>query len=274
MADVLGADLDRAWARSPRLHAPLPHRCVPVAEFGGVRWIDDSKATNVGACRAALEGVGRRRAPAGAPGRWPRQGSGLQGTARRGGRGRPRARALRRGWTRRSRRCGRCSAPHVRGRHACRGTRAVDTARAGDTVLLAPACASFDQYASFGARGDAFIDAVRDLAEVADECRCAMTAAAARGPKEGVDGVLLADGWCCPGRGIVAVSSASMELAASRFGDPWHHLIRHGYTWSSRCAPSRSCSRFRRPLAAPWAASLPRHHRAAAPGARARARTK
>ncbi|MDQ2993801.1 MAG: UDP-N-acetylmuramoyl-L-alanine--D-glutamate ligase [Pseudomonadota bacterium] len=35
----------------------LPHRCQFVAEHGGVRWYNDSKATNVGATTAALAGV-------------------------------------------------------------------------------------------------------------------------------------------------------------------------------------------------------------------------
>lgn len=42
--------------------------------------------------------------------------------------------------------------------------RAAELAVAGDTVLLAPACASFDQYANYQQRGEDFCQAVEDLA--------------------------------------------------------------------------------------------------------------
>lgn len=43
-------------------------------------------------------------------------------------------------------------------------TRAAELAEEGDTVLLAPACASFDQYANYQQRGEDFCQAVEDLA--------------------------------------------------------------------------------------------------------------
>lgn len=44
-----------------------------------------------------------------------------------------------------------------------------EQAEVGDTVLLSPACASFDQFANFEARGQAFIDIVRELEEAESE---------------------------------------------------------------------------------------------------------
>ncbi len=37
----------------------IKHRLEPVGEFGGVLWINDSKATNIGAAKVALEGMTR-----------------------------------------------------------------------------------------------------------------------------------------------------------------------------------------------------------------------
>ena len=42
-----------------RQFSGLPHRCEVISNYRGVRWINDSKGTNVGATVAALEGMGR-----------------------------------------------------------------------------------------------------------------------------------------------------------------------------------------------------------------------
>jgi len=41
---------------------------------------------------------------------------------------------------------------------------AFEAARPGDIVLLAPACASFDQFQNFEHRGRVFVELVRELA--------------------------------------------------------------------------------------------------------------
>ena len=44
-------------ARAVASFTSAPHRCVQIANINGVKWIDDSKATNVGATIAAIQGL-------------------------------------------------------------------------------------------------------------------------------------------------------------------------------------------------------------------------
>ncbi|WP_414828247.1 UDP-N-acetylmuramoyl-L-alanine--D-glutamate ligase [Alteromonas sp. H39] len=57
MATVAGISPEQAAAAVYRFTS-APHRCVEIASHRGIRWIDDSKATNVGATLAAIEGLG------------------------------------------------------------------------------------------------------------------------------------------------------------------------------------------------------------------------
>ena len=60
LAAALGASIS-TMAEAIRSFAGLPHRCQPVRELAGVTYINDSKATNVGATGAALIGLGEIR---------------------------------------------------------------------------------------------------------------------------------------------------------------------------------------------------------------------
>ena len=142
----------------------LAHRMQYVATLGGVEYIDDSKATNVGATAAALDGLER------ASGKIVL----IAGGVDKGGSYEP----VRRRMAERGRavvvlgeaaplieRAFAGSGPEVRRaasmEEAVRHASAV--AQAGDTVLLAPACASFDMFRSYAERGDVFQSAVRTL---------------------------------------------------------------------------------------------------------------
>jgi UDP-N-acetylmuramoylalanine--D-glutamate ligase len=159
---ALGADIDQAAAALPRFRG-LPHRAEVVAEMNGVRFIDDSKATNPGAAARALEGHdgrvvwiagGRDKgldfAPLGPPASRYVRTALLIGEA---------AGALD------------ASLPADVARERCATledavTRAGDLAESGDVVLLAPACASFDQFRDFAERGLAFQRAAAAVSKV------------------------------------------------------------------------------------------------------------
>lgn len=133
----------------------LPHRSRLVAEWRGVRIVNDSKATNAEAAAKALGGFERVRWIAG-------------GRAKAGG-----IEALRPlfGRVAKAYLIGEAAegfastlgeTPHViAGALAAAVDAALAEAEPGETVLLAPACASFDQFASFEARGEAFEARVR-----------------------------------------------------------------------------------------------------------------
>ena len=138
----------------------LPHRCQLVAEAGGVRWIDDSKATNVGATVAAITGLGRDKRLiliAGGDGKGADFSALAQPLARHVrlallmGRDAGRIAAVAEGAVEVVYADGMADAVEI----------AFARAQPGDSVLLAPACASFDMYTSYEERGDAFAAQVR-----------------------------------------------------------------------------------------------------------------
>ena len=153
-ARAAGID-DDAIAEALRTFPGIPHRLELVAERDGVRYVNDSKATNVA---AALRGVaayaeepvhlilggspkGEDFAPLGAA-----IGPNVRSVHLIGAEG-PRI--------------GEVVAGDVDGTLAAAVAHAEELAGPGDVILLSPACASYDQFADFEERGEAF----RRLAE-------------------------------------------------------------------------------------------------------------
>ena len=149
----------------------LKHRCEWVAERNGVIWINDSKATNVGATVAAIEGLGTT-----AKGKLVLIAGGDGKGADFSELKRPVSQFVRKLVL-----VGR-DAPAIE--QAVSGSvpseyvqnldGAIEVAarisQPGDIVLLAPACASFDMFASFEQRGDLFREQV--LAFLGTESTC------------------------------------------------------------------------------------------------------
>jgi UDP-N-acetylmuramoylalanine--D-glutamate ligase len=160
LARSLGASRE-ALAQGLRTFRGLPHRLQLVAERGGVAWYDDSKGTNVGAAVAALQGLGRPALL-------------IAGGEGKGQDFAPLAPAVA-AHARHVLLIGR-DAPLIERALAPSGVPlercatleqavalAAQRARAGDAVLLSPACASFDMFRDYRHRGEVFAAAVQAL---------------------------------------------------------------------------------------------------------------
>ncbi|MGO4463055.1 UDP-N-acetylmuramoyl-L-alanine--D-glutamate ligase [Streptomyces sp. M-16] len=172
---LAAAALARAFGVEPRAvrdglrdFRPDAHRVSYVDEVGGVTYIDDSKATNTHAAEASLAAFEPVVWIAGGLAKGATFDELVQKSADRlravvliGADRALIAEALAR------------HAPEVpvvdlertdTGAMLAAVREAARLAKPGDTVLLAPACASMDMFANYNKRGDAFADAVRELA--------------------------------------------------------------------------------------------------------------
>ncbi len=135
----------------------LPHRSQIVGEARGVTYVNDSKATNVESAAQALQAFDNIR--------WIAGGLGKEGgiAALKGHLSRVK-KAYLIGHSAREFALTLGELPHVIcDTMAAAVAAAAADAEAGDTVLLAPAAASFDQYADFEARGEDFINEVQKV---------------------------------------------------------------------------------------------------------------
>jgi UDP-N-acetylmuramoylalanine--D-glutamate ligase len=160
LAAHLGGASVSAIARTLRSFTGLPHRMQRVVEHAGVVYIDDSKATNVGAALKALEGVDRPVVL-------------IAGGRDKGGSYEPLVQLLRakaravvllgEAAPLMSASMGNSVAHQAATDMDDAVRRAAALARPGDCVLLAPACSSLDMYKNYAERGDAFAQAARAL---------------------------------------------------------------------------------------------------------------
>ncbi|WP_439532944.1 UDP-N-acetylmuramoyl-L-alanine--D-glutamate ligase [Polymorphobacter sp.] len=136
----------------------LPHRMERIAEKAGVLWVNDSKATNPDSTAPALAAFPDTHWIAGGKAK----GEDLDAVL-------PYIAGVRAAYLigEAAPLFGRLLGPHLPvhqcGTLAAAVAAAAAAARPGDTVLLSPACASFDQFSDFEARGDAFRALVEGL---------------------------------------------------------------------------------------------------------------
>ena len=142
----------------------LPHRCQWVADRENVKWINDSKGTNIGACEAALKGLGETTSG--------------KIVLILGGDGKGADFSLLKTSVSQY-----CRAIILKGKDADKISQALKNcvpvfhvntmeeavlqasicAKPGDLVLLSPACASWDQYRDYAQRGEIFMEAVNKI---------------------------------------------------------------------------------------------------------------
>lgn len=158
MGQEMGLELSEL-AQGLAAYPGLPHRCQWIGRHQGVDYVNDSKATNVGAAIAALEGVAQGKNVI-----W------LLGGDGKGADFSPLLPAAKK--TVKQALCfgkdGAVLQSLLSTQIPCTLTanlqEAVQQARtlanSGDVVLLSPACASLDMFHSFEERGDAFVTAV------------------------------------------------------------------------------------------------------------------
>jgi len=169
-----------AVAAGVRTFAGVEHRLEFVAEIAGVSYFNDSKATNVDATLKALDAF-----PTGLLVILGGKDKGSDyGILRKALRDRARTVLLIGAAAEKIESQLRGAVPVI---HAGTLERAVEiaseSARAGETVLLAPACASFDQFTSYEHRGRVFKQLVRRLADVATPGNAKIAAATHAAPK-------------------------------------------------------------------------------------------
>ncbi|MBW3576465.1 MAG: UDP-N-acetylmuramoyl-L-alanine--D-glutamate ligase [Actinobacteria bacterium] len=163
-AALLGGASPEPVADAARAYRPGRHRLELVADHGGVRWVNDSKATNPHAAAAALKAATTdhgRSVVWIAGGR--RKGVDLAvladelGCVRHAvliGEAAPELADI----------AAQADVAVTRARSIEEAVAvAADLTRPGDTVLLAPACASFDQFRDYAERGDRFARAARTV---------------------------------------------------------------------------------------------------------------
>jgi UDP-N-acetylmuramoylalanine--D-glutamate ligase len=152
---------DDAIAEALRTFAGVPHRIELVREVGGVRFVNDSKATNVAAARRALASFPDSRLHVILGGLGKEEP--YEPLAAAFGAG-DRAYLIGDAALRIAEALEAAGVPYaLSGDLETALSEAVAWSEPGDVVLLSPACASYDQFENFEARGDAFRRLVEEL---------------------------------------------------------------------------------------------------------------